>query len=185
MRSAAAGYGLRVPLPAPRVLLGMAASILVLGLALAITDADAATSARSHRAEVYVPMPGLPVGVLIDPYTRAAAACPGLDPAILVAIHDVETNRDAHGATSVMGAVGPMQFLPDTWAAYGVDGNGDGHTDAWNLDDALAGATRFLCAHAVMVPSSREDALFEYNHSRAYVRRVLTRVDELRNGVSA
>lgn len=169
-----------MPIPAPRVLLGLAASILVLGVALAVTDAGA--SPRPRNAVAYVPVPRLPVGVVADPYTRAAAACRGLDPAILAAIHDVETNRDAHGATSVKGAVGPMQFLPDTWGAYGVDGNGDGTTDVWNLDDALAGATQFLCAHGVTSPATRESALFQYNHSRAYVRRVLARVDELHHG---
>lgn len=164
--------------PAPRVLLGVAASVVVLGLAL-VASAGAATSEKPVRASSVTPMPRLPVGVFVDPYTRAAAACRGLDPTILVAIHDVETNRDKHGATSVAGAVGPMQFLPGTWAAYGVDGNSDGAVDVWNLDDALAGAAHFLCAHGVTSAASEESAIFQYNHSRAYVRRVLARVDEL------
>jgi len=164
--------------PAPRVLLGVAASVLVLGLALAIVDADAATSARPLRTAV-VPMAKPPVGMMIDPYTRAAAACRGLDPMLLVAIHDVETNRDARGATSVSGAVGPMQFLPDTWTAYGLDGDGDGHADVWDLNDALAGATNFLCAQGVTQPAKQQSAIWKYNHSTAYVRRVLDRTAEL------
>jgi membrane-bound lytic murein transglycosylase B len=125
-----------------------------------------------------------PVGVLIDPYTRAAAVCRGLDPMILVAIHDVETNRDARGATSIAGAVGPMQFLPDTWAAYGLDGDGDGHADVWNLNDALAGATHLLCTNGVTHSATRESAIWNYNHSQSYVRRVVDRIAQLHGTAS-
>jgi soluble lytic murein transglycosylase-like protein len=174
-----------VNVPAPRVLVGVAASVLVLGLALAIADADAATPMRPQRTVASAPTPmAKPVGMLIDPYTRAAAACRGLDPMILVAIHDVETNRDARGATSVAGAVGPMQFLPDTWAAYGLDGDGDGAADVWNLNDALAGATHFLCTHGVTLSATRESAIWNYNHSHSYVRRVLDRTLELHGTAS-
>jgi len=161
--------------------MGVAASVLVLGLALAIVDADAATPAAPVpvAATRTAPPMARPVGVLVDPYTRAAAACRGLDPMILVAIHDVETNRDARGATSVAGAVGPMQFLPNTWSAYGLDGNGDGHADVWDLDDALAGATHFLCEQGVTNAATQESAIFQYNHSHAYVRRVLDRTAQL------
>ena len=161
------------------MLVGVAASLLVLGLTVAATTA-ARGEPRARRSGPPVVVAASPVGVAVDPYTRAAATCPGLDPVVLVAIHDVETNRDAHGATSVKGAVGPLQFLPDTWTAYGVDANSDGTADVWNLDDALAGATRFLCEHGVTSPATRDAALFEYNHSHAYVRRVVARITELR-----
>lgn len=42
-------------------------------------------------------------------------------------------------------AVGPMQFIPSTWAGYGVDGNGDGAIDPFNLFDAAAAAAHYLC----------------------------------------
>ena len=161
--------------------MGVAASVLVLGLALLIADADAATPSRAVRTAATAPstIAARPVGVLVDPYTRAAAACRGLDPMILVAIQDVETNRDARGATSIAGAVGPMQFLPDTWAAYGLDGNGDGQADVWNLDDALAGATHFLCTQGVTQSATRESAIWKYNNSNSYVRQVLDRTAQL------
>ena len=43
-------------------------------------------------------------------------------------------------------ALGPMQFIPQTWASYGVDANGDGKADIFNINDAALGAARYLCA---------------------------------------
>ena len=42
-------------------------------------------------------------------------------------------------------AVGPMQFIPGTWAAHQADGNGDGQADPQNVDDAALAAARYLC----------------------------------------
>ena len=42
-------------------------------------------------------------------------------------------------------AVGPMQFIPGTWAAHQADGNGDGQADPQNIDDAALAAARYLC----------------------------------------
>jgi hypothetical protein len=112
-------------------------------------------------------------------YVRQASACPGLDPLLLVAIHDTETRRDLVGATSVAGAVGPMQFLPETWAAYGFDGNGDGAADPLNLDDALAAATHLLCRNGVSLPEREGNAVWNFNHSWGYVHVVLDRAAEL------
>jgi hypothetical protein len=41
-------------------------------------------------------------------------------------------------------AEGPFQFLPSTWLAEGVDGNGDGTKDANDLTDAAFGAANYL-----------------------------------------
>ena len=98
---------------------------------------------------------------------------------ILVAIHDVETERDAQGSTSSAGAIGPMQFLPSTWAAYATDGDHDGVADPLNLSDSLAGATRLLCANGVTEVATHESAIWNYNHSWGYVRAVLARVAAL------
>ena len=169
--------------PATRVLMGIATSILVIGLALTISEADAAIPIPATAARAPGRHPGpvtrRPEGVLIDPYTRAAATCRGLDPLLLVAIHDVETQRDTRGGVSNAGAMGPMQFLPDTWVAYGMDGDRDGKADVWNLNDALAGATHLLCANGVTAPVTHESAIWNYNHSWSYVHRVLARTAEL------
>jgi hypothetical protein len=42
-------------------------------------------------------------------------------------------------------AVGPMQFLPATWAQLAEDGNRDGDTDINNIDDASLTAGSYLC----------------------------------------
>ncbi|WOF22820.1 lytic murein transglycosylase [Microbacterium betulae] len=42
-------------------------------------------------------------------------------------------------------AVGPMQFIPETWSIWGVDGDGDGAVDPHDIDDAALTAARYLC----------------------------------------
>jgi membrane-bound lytic murein transglycosylase B len=90
-----------------------------------------------------------------------------------VAIADVETAFGRQASASVAGAQGPMQFLPATWAAYGADGDGDGVADVMNPVDAMYGAARLLCANGGGDPGHLPSALWNYNHSDAYVARVL------------
>lgn len=70
-------------------------------------------------------------------------------------------------------AVGPMQFIPTTWASSGVDASGDGVADPHNIYDAAFAAARYLCAGARGMPVDTEAgfraAAFSYNHSAAYV----------------
>jgi len=69
--------------------------------------------------------------------------------------------------TSTAGALGPMQFLPSTWAVYGADGDGDGIKDVQNLHDAIFGAANYLRASGA--PADWQRALFSYNHAQWYV----------------
>lgn len=64
-------------------------------------------------------------------------------------------------------AVGAMQFLTGTWAAWGVDASGDGVADPHNAFDAIWTAARYLCGPDEAV-TSVDDALFAYNRSIAY-----------------
>jgi membrane-bound lytic murein transglycosylase B len=70
-------------------------------------------------------------------------------------------------------AVGPLQFLPSTWAKWGADGNGDGVARPDQIDDAALAAARYLCASGTMTnaPGWRA-AVFSYNQSNAYVNEV-------------
>ena len=72
-------------------------------------------------------------------------------------------------------AVGPMQFIPGTWASYGADGNGDGVRDPNNIKDAALAAANYLCAGGgnVTVESQARAAIMRYNHSVSYVDLVL------------
>jgi hypothetical protein len=76
-----------------------------------------------------------------------------------------------HGDPRWEHAVGPMQFIPASWATWGTDGDGDGAADPHDLDDAAAAARRYLCADGPDLGSRSgwEDAVYSYNHARSYV----------------
>lgn len=131
-----------------------------------------ARGATDTKAPVTTPTPGL--GATWLPLARqAAATCPGLPAAVLVAIGQVETHLGMTTQASPAGALGPMQFLPATWAAYAADGDGDGLTDVMNPADAFRGAANLLCANGGGDPDHLASALWNYNHSDEYVRQVM------------
>ena len=63
---------------------------------------------------------------------QAAGATYGIPWQVLGAINKVETNFGANLGPSSAGAIGWMQFMPSTWARWGVDANGDGIADPDN-----------------------------------------------------
>ncbi len=111
--------------------------------------------------------------VLIPIYQRAAAAY-GLGPqgaAVLAGINEVETAFGTNLNVSSAGAVGWMQFMPETWAGYGVDANGDGVKDPFNPEDAIYAAASYLSAAGM--PADTYGAIYAYNHADWYVAEVL------------
>jgi len=72
-------------------------------------------------------------------------------------------------------AVGPMQFIPGTWKAFGADGNGDGVKDPHNVFDAARAAGDYLCSGGANLsdPQGLVQAVLRYNHSMDYVSTVL------------
>ncbi|HUP73767.1 MAG TPA: hypothetical protein VM282_12065 [Acidimicrobiales bacterium] len=72
--------------------------------------------------------------------------------------------------------VGPMQFIPETWKNRGADGNNDGYKDPYNFYDAALATARLLCAsrggHRLSTVTGFGNALFAYNASKVYVRKV-------------
>ncbi|MEV8428309.1 lytic transglycosylase domain-containing protein [Streptomyces chartreusis] len=105
---------------------------------------------------------------------------PRLDGVAFALIRD--TDGGAHDGDTVYDrAVGPMQFIPSTWARWGADGNDDGRTDPNNVFDAALAAGRYLCAgwghlpargRDLSVPAELDLAILGYNHSSAYLRTV-------------
>src|SRR6266849_6464865 len=79
-------------------------------------------------------------------YLAAAKTCPGLPPEVLMAIGQIQSGHGANDGPSSPGAIGPMQFMPDTWGAYGVDGNHDGIADPFDPADAIPSAANLRCA---------------------------------------
>lgn len=67
-----------------------------------------------------------------------------------------------------------MQFLPSTFVAYGVDGDGDGRPEIDNVVDAIFSAANLLCANGAGDPARLATAIWSYNHSQKYVNEVLT-----------
>ena len=145
--------------------------------AAALAAAQAAAAAQSARLAGAVG----PVRALSMPpdfehaYRRAAGTCPGLRWTLLAAIGQVESGHGRNEGPSSAGAIGPMQFLPSTFAEYAVDGDGDGVTDPWDVADAVPTAARYLCASGAAggTPASVQAALFTYNHAQWYVDLVL------------
>ncbi|HKH23533.1 MAG TPA: lytic murein transglycosylase [Solirubrobacterales bacterium] len=94
-------------------------------------------------------------------------------PSILAAINEIESGFGQNLGPSSAGAEGWMQFMPSTWAGYGVDANGDGVRDPNNPNDAIYAAARYL--RAAGMPEDPEGAVFAYNHADWYVAEVLAR----------
>lgn len=83
-----------------------------------------------------------------------------------------DTDGGAHDGDTVYDrAVGPMQFLPSTWARWGADGNGDGRADPNNVFDAALAAGHYLCAgdRDLGRAADLDRAVLSYNNSRTYL----------------
>ncbi len=73
--------------------------------------------------------------------------CPAINPALLAA-QIYQESKWRTDAVSHADARGIAQFIPSTWAAYGIDGDGDGDRDVWDPKDAIPSAASYDCALA-------------------------------------
>jgi Transglycosylase SLT domain len=126
--------------------------------------------------------PGAVPGFFIESYRvppfllaiyQSAAARYGVPWEVLAGINEVETDYGSDLSISSAGAEGWMQFLPQTWAEYGVDATGAGVRDPYNPADAIFAAGRYL--RAAGAAQSLTGAIFAYNHSSVYVESVMLR----------
>jgi hypothetical protein len=147
---------------------------------------QAAANAAAHAASTPSVL-GIPAAYLAL-YRTAATTCSGLNWTVLAAIGQVESGHGRSVGPSSGGAEGPMQFLPSTFDAYAVDGNGDGTTNIWDPADSIFTAAKYLCANgAGKGPQGLYNAVWRYNHADWYVQMVLNLAGEIaaRFGVPA
>ncbi len=111
------------------------------------------------------------------PIYQAAGVEYGVRWEVLAAINSIETDYGRNLSVSTAGAEGWMQFMPGTWATYGVDANRDGRKDPYNPVDAIFTAARYL--KAAGAGDSLQRAIFSYNHAQWYVDDVLARARAL------
>jgi membrane-bound lytic murein transglycosylase B len=143
-----------------------------------LAAAQAAAAAAATSAASSVKAGGIPVDYL-RLYQQAAATCP-MPWVVLAAVGQVESGHGSNVGPSSSGAEGPMQFLPSTFAAYAVDGNGDGVKDIWNPADSIYTAARYLCANgAGRSDAGLYQALWHYNHVDWYVQLVMNVAGQL------
>ncbi len=131
---------------------------------------------RSQKLPVATVAPGTRPTTYLQLFKASAAEyCPGLSWTVLAAIGQIESADGENMGPSTAGALGPMQFLPSTWAIWGIDGFGDtGPPNILNPYDAVPSAARLLCADgAAAGGSALYHAIFDYNHATWYVNEVL------------
>jgi membrane-bound lytic murein transglycosylase B len=139
--------------------------------AAAAEAAKKAAEAKAKATKPVVVKPAAPVD--LQALYQAAGAKFGVNPAILAAVHMVETGQSGDTTrASGAGAQGPMQFLASTFRAYAVDGDGDGVANIYDVHDAVFSAAKYLAANGAAA-GNVTNALLRYNHSMTYVNHVL------------
>ncbi|MFL5963805.1 MAG: lytic murein transglycosylase [Gaiellaceae bacterium] len=116
----------------------------------------------------------------LQPIWQAAGQAYGVPWSVLAAINKVESNFGQNMGPSSAGAIGWMQFMPDTWSRWGVDANGDGIADPWSAEDAIYSAARYLAATGGTADIA--GAVFAYNHAQWYVDEVLQLAQQYEGG---
>ena len=103
--------------------------------------------------------PPAPAEELLGYYKQAEETW-GIEWEYLAAINLIETRMGRIHGVSTAGAVGPMQFLPTTWAECGEG-------DPTQPSDAIPGAAKYLTIRGG--PENMPRAIWGYNNSDYYV----------------
>ncbi|MFD3732334.1 lytic transglycosylase domain-containing protein [Streptomyces sp. NPDC058632] len=108
---------------------------------------------------------------------------PQLDGNGFALIEDTD-NGEYDGNSAYDNAVGPMQFIPSTWAWAGRDGNNDGREDPNNIYDAALAAGHYLCRFDwnLSDQADLDKAILSYNNSTEYLNTVLSWLEYYRKG---
>ncbi|GAA1836361.1 NlpC/P60 family protein [Actinomadura chokoriensis] len=173
------------------LVIGAAAALLGL-VAVLVGVLGAALPGSGSQSEACQPAPGDSVSDIPPAYLRlyrAAGSRYGIGWHLLAAVGKVESDHGRGTGPGIAsgrnhaGAAGPMQFMPGTWVAFGVDGDHDGRKDVYDPADAVPAAARYLKHGGA--PARVRAALFQYNHSRAYVDKVLQQARAYARGAAA
>ncbi|WP_329341760.1 lytic transglycosylase domain-containing protein [Streptomyces sp. NBC_01352] len=115
--------------------------------------------------------------------TTSAILGPQLDGNGFALIKDTD-NGAYDGNSTYDQAVGPMQFIPSTWAWAARDGNGDGEKNPNNIYDAALAAGHYLCRFGwdLSTQADLNSAILSYNHSQDYLNTVLSWLEYYRKG---
>ncbi|HSK49336.1 MAG TPA: lytic transglycosylase domain-containing protein, partial [Solirubrobacterales bacterium] len=144
---------------------------------------DGGSPTTANPTVTFAPFGAAPIGVpnfVIDsfeippfllPIYQACGTEYGIPWEILASINKIETAFGTNLNISSAGAMGWMQFMPESWEAYGLDANGDGRKDPYNPVDAICAAASYL--DAAGGTENLYDAIFAYNHADWYVQEVL------------
>ncbi|MGA5897625.1 lytic transglycosylase domain-containing protein [Streptomyces venetus] len=118
-----------------------------------------------------------------DGTTTSPILGPQLDGNGFALIKDTD-NGAYDGNSDYDQAVGPMQFIPSTWAWAGRDGNDDGKKDPNNIYDAALAAGHYLCRGNWDLSDQRDldRAILSYNNSREYLNLVMRWLEYYRKG---
>lgn len=172
--AAATATRLGIPEPAMRAYAGAA-------LATAETKPDCGIAWNTLAAIGSVESGhGTIFGGALDADGRAAP--PIVGPALTGTEFDAITDTD-HGAldgdTRWDRAVGPLQFIPSTWARWGADGNGDGVADPQQIDDAALAAANYLCHgdRNLRLEADWIAAIGSYNGAASYLEKIVHAAD--------
>jgi hypothetical protein len=156
--------------PGPRIATLTEQVRRVLGASARVVDL------RGQRLPVHITKPAEITSYLELFQASAAAYCPQMSWTVLAAIGQIESADGQNMGPSSAGALGPMQFMPATWAAWGIRGFGrPGRPDIMNPFDAVPSAARMLCADGASsgTQTGLRQAIFAYNHATWYVNDVL------------
>jgi len=100
-----------------------------------------------------------PIAQLLGYYLSSGSRY-GIDWSYLASINFIESDFGRVNGPSSAGALGPMQFMPGTWASYGVG-------DVMSPHDSIDAAARYL--HAMGGPGNMDRAIYRYNNDFDYV----------------
>ena len=132
------------------------------------------TTATFGPAPIGVPNPvidSFEIPPFLLPIYQSCGTEYGIPWQVLASINKIETAFGTNLNVSSAGAQGWMQFIPSTWASYGVDANNDGRKDPYNPVDAICAAARYL--RAAGGDHDIRQAVYAYNHADWYVDEVL------------